>query len=139
MSAIYMTKFTSSFPDTETVDDWCNVWAEHMADLTGEQLRYGLDRVAKECEWPPSLVEFRQLCEAAPKPPQARLAPPVFARTEFADAALEKIRTDQANAPALSICDRWPHEVLAKADSTPAARDMAHAALAAKAARKPNA
>src|ERR1017187_6621347 len=85
MSAIYMTKFTSSFPDTETVDDWCNVWAEHMADLTGEQLRYGLDRVAKECEWPPSLVEFRQLCEAAPKPPQARLAPPVFARTEFAD------------------------------------------------------
>jgi len=135
-SSIYMTRFTGSFPDPETTADWCEVWAERLAGLSPLQLKYGLSQVK---EWPPSLIEFRGYCEAAPKPQQERLPPPTFARTEFADAVLDKIRTEQANVPLQPICERWPHEVLAKADSTPLARDMANAALAAKAARAPHA
>ncbi len=131
---IYGARFTH--PDAQTIEDWCEVWAEGLAGFDGDQLAYAIHRLA---DWPPSLVEFRQLCEAAPKPQQERLPPPLFARTEFADAVLDKIRTEQANAPLQPICERWPHEVLAKADSTPLARDMAHAALAAKAARNPHA
>lgn len=136
---IYMAKFTSSFPDAATVDDWCDVWAERLCSLSAEQVKYGLDRTTKECQWPPTLVEFRQFCEAAPRPALTRLPPP------------PRIKTDFARRNAARIADMlsthkppgnwWAHEVLANMSIgkpvTAAAFELAKLAIARSASREP--
>lgn len=72
---LYMQKFTSAFPDQETVHEWAEVWAEQLAGLTGDEIKYGFDLCQKQHEWPPTCAEFRACCKAAPKPYVA-LPPP---------------------------------------------------------------
>jgi len=61
-SLLYLQKFTSAFPDTETVDEWCGVWAKSLSGLDGDQIGHGLDYCGKQHEWPPTTAEFRMAC-----------------------------------------------------------------------------
>lgn len=61
MAQMYGHKWTSSHG--EEIDPK-NVWAAALRDLSESQIRAGLNSLAKShFEWPPSVVEFRILCE----------------------------------------------------------------------------
>lgn len=40
-----------------------NEWRRHLSDLSTEMIQRGIDRSAQECDWPPSIAEFRKLSE----------------------------------------------------------------------------
>lgn len=73
---LYMTRFTSCFPDQETIDDWCEVWAEALAGLEGEQIKAGLEYSRDHHNWPPTCAEFKAACKARPKATIALPPPP---------------------------------------------------------------
>jgi hypothetical protein len=79
-SLLYLAKFANSFPDQETVNEWSSLWAEGLAGIDGEQVKFGLSYCAQKHEWPPTVAEFRACCEARPRaiaslPRQARIDP----------------------------------------------------------------
>lgn len=63
---MYLGKFTSSFQNQETIDEWCSVWAEGMAGLSGEQIKAGIAYCGQKHEWPPTMAEFRACCKTGP-------------------------------------------------------------------------
>lgn len=93
LSLTYLNKFTSSFPDDDTVNEWAALWGESLSGLTGEQIKFGLAYSAKNHEWPPTSAEFRACCEAKPKPYAPRLAPPPAASPTKARENIARIKT----------------------------------------------
>ena len=73
---LYMTKFTSSFQDQPTIDEWCEVWAEALAGFDGDQIKIGLDYCKDNHQWPPTCAEFKAACKSRPKPMLALPEPP---------------------------------------------------------------
>jgi len=45
--------FTDRFESDDDTRAWVTVWTKALAGSTGEQIAFGLDRCAKELEWPP--------------------------------------------------------------------------------------
>ena len=73
---LYMTKFTSSFQDQPTIDEWCEVWAEALSGFDGDQIKIGLDYCKDNHQWPPTCSEFKAACKSRPKPMLALPQPP---------------------------------------------------------------
>ena len=73
---LYMTKFTSSFQDQPTIDEWCEVWAEALSGFDGDQIKIGLDYCKDNHQWPPTCAEFKAACKSRPKPMLALPQPP---------------------------------------------------------------
>tara|TARA_R110000868_G_scaffold177173_2_gene415471 strand:- start:128 stop:487 length:360 start_codon:yes stop_codon:yes gene_type:complete len=63
------------------VNDWCEVWAEALGGLEGEQIKAGLDYSRDYSEWPPTCSEFKAACKARPKA-TISLPPPPQTDTE---------------------------------------------------------
>lgn len=74
---MYLGKFTSSFQNQETIDEWCSVWAEGMAGLSGEQIKAGIAYCGQKHEWPPTMAEFRACCKTGPAKVFPKLPAPV--------------------------------------------------------------
>lgn len=74
LTTIYGTKFTATFLEPESVQNWCEAWGGILAGITGEQIKFALGRMEKEMVWPPNAVEFYQLCKAAPVPQALQIA-----------------------------------------------------------------
>ena len=91
-SAIYLQKFTSAFPDNECFEEWAGTWGESLKGCTGAQIKYALDRVGKEWVWPPSSVEFYQLCQAGKEPEPFLRLPPPKPLSDVGVAAMAKIK-----------------------------------------------
>lgn len=66
-SLLYLQKFTSAFPDDETIDEWASLWAESLGGLDGDQIKFGLSYCAQRHEWPPTTAEFLACCKALPR------------------------------------------------------------------------
>jgi len=98
LSLLYLAKFTSSFPDQETVDEWASLWAEGLAGIDGEQIKFGLSYVAQKHEWPPTLAEFRACCEARPKP-DVPLLPVVLVASERVHGIVAQVKEKMSQAP----------------------------------------
>jgi len=111
-SILYTAKFTSCFPDEETLDEWCQVWAQGLWSITAEQLAYAVEKVARECEWPPTVAEFRALCLSLPMPHVPSLPAPRRVKSEFAETQMAEIREMLANTRPAG--NWWKAEVLAK-------------------------
>jgi hypothetical protein len=108
-SAIYLQKFTSAFPDDECFEEWAGNWGETLKGCTGAQIKYALDRVGKESVWPPSSVEFYQLCQAAKGPePFPQLEPPK-PLSDVGQAAMAKIREMLKQKPPSKA---WAYKIL---------------------------
>ena len=88
---MFMEKFTRFFQDQETIDDWCNTWGEHLSGISGEQIKFALEKVSSNCEWPPTLHEFRQWCEAMPKPDLPKIEAPKHGISPHAEQCLREI------------------------------------------------
>lgn len=60
---LYRAKFTDNFPAENDVAEWVSIWTRALAGTTGEQIKIGLERCAREREWPPiAPAEFLPLC-----------------------------------------------------------------------------
>lgn len=106
---MYMEKFSRFFPDQETIDDWCATWAEGLAGITGDEMKYGLEILARQHEWPPTLMEFRACCKAAPAPHFPRIEAPKHGVTPHAQACMAEIARILAKPRRI---DSWWKEVL---------------------------
>ena len=73
---LYLTKFTNSFPDQQTIDEWSEVWAESLSGLDAEEIKTGMDYCRDHHPWPPTCGEFRAACKSRPKPVLALPQPP---------------------------------------------------------------
>lgn len=81
-SLMYLQKFTSCFVDPGTVDEWAVLWAENLAGLSGNEIKFGLSYCAQKHEWPPTTAEFIACCKALPKAVTALPAPASIDRAE---------------------------------------------------------
>ena len=91
---IYGQKWTALFQGPEAIESWRITWMQGLLGFSGEQLRHGVEALAKAYpEWPPTMGQFRELCWIPPKP--AKLLP--FKRIENPE-GLQKLR-DLASKP----------------------------------------
>ena len=92
LGLIYGQRFTSTFQRQETIDDWHEVWAEGLAGITAEQMRYGLSILRKtNAEWPPTMHEYRDCCKAMGDP-ATPLLEKKRQRSKYADDCLQKMK-----------------------------------------------
>lgn len=78
MLAIYGQKFRSQWADVPP-EQMREAWAVALARYDGERIRWALEQMVATCPWPPTLPEFRALCQQAPRPeaPPALPEPPL--------------------------------------------------------------
>jgi len=88
---LYLTKFAASFPDDETLDEWCELWGAGLAGFSGEQIKEGLRRTALESQWPPTLSEFRGFC-GLPQSAFPKLPPPTKTRSQAQEYCMSEVR-----------------------------------------------
>jgi hypothetical protein len=62
MAALYSHKFTSHVTSQSAQALVENEWNIGLRGLTAEQIQHGIDRTRTECDWPPSVSEFINLC-----------------------------------------------------------------------------
>jgi hypothetical protein len=62
MAAIYTQKWTSHITSQTAQALIENEWNIGTVGLTAEQIQHGIDRAREECDWPPSISEFINLC-----------------------------------------------------------------------------
>jgi hypothetical protein len=60
---VYGARWTASIDGIEA--DAVREWSRALGDMTPEQIRRGLDSLASD--WPPTLPEFKRLCEGRGK------------------------------------------------------------------------
>ena len=64
----YSHRFQSQ-SDDESILLWSETWAQALAGVTGEQLKYGLELSMRTyLDFPPTLPQFKQSCLSMPKP-----------------------------------------------------------------------
>jgi len=67
LSVKYGHKFTSLFPDQPTLEATQREWANSLGNVSKANLRCGLDKcIDVYPSWPPSVGEFKKLCEIDP-------------------------------------------------------------------------
>ena len=92
MSSMFGHKWTSSYGDESDPD---RVWYAILKDITWNQMKSGMDRLAKSGrEWPPAAPEFRKLCLGIEEGVNVARVPSVEATRERLK-ALTLIRTDE--------------------------------------------
>lgn len=136
---MYMEKFSRFFPDQETVDDWTATWAQGLAGLTGIEIKYGLDVLAKSHEWPPTMAEFRACCRSSPKNHAPLLKEPPHGVTQHAEESMAKIREILSTPKAPG--NWWANEIMAKVAAgekvTHTSYNLAKATLSKEPEREP--
>jgi len=114
-SLLYLQRFTGNFPDEETIEEWCEVWAGGLSGMSGDQLRHGLGYVGQHSEWPPSIAEFRAACESLPKPVLPSLERPRGAATAHGLAQIAKI--NEMLAEGFRPPGKWwAHDIMARVE-----------------------
>lgn len=63
-TTIYGEKFTRNHPTDDFVQMWWEDWAMGIAGLSPESIKKALQNCMMNLEWPPSIAEFRRLCES---------------------------------------------------------------------------
>lgn len=60
--SIWMHKWTSLFTTNEDYEIFKDEWGRGLAELTGEEIKKGIDHCRNNLEWPPTLMEFKNMC-----------------------------------------------------------------------------
>lgn len=123
---LYMQKFSSNFQDPRAIDEWCEVWAEALSGMEGEQIKAGLNYSRDHYEWPPTCAEFKAACKSKPK---AVLSLPQSPRTD-SETGKRNVADALANLTAKPINGReyWA-KLLETEGLTPFTYAFAHKAL----------
>ncbi len=69
LTMLYGHKFASLIPDEVHEEELRRTWSNHLAGLTVEQIKQGIDTVMNHfVEWPPTVGQFKQLCKVGDDP-----------------------------------------------------------------------
>ena len=60
---IYRQKFTDQFADTQEQQESMQEWGEALVNLTGVQIKRGIEECRANKTWPPSIAEFIELAK----------------------------------------------------------------------------
>ena len=82
-ASTYGEKFVKNHPTDQFVQLWWEEWSEGMADIDPEHIKEGLNYCRLNLEWPPSIAEFRRICENASGLPSLSDALQSAIRREF--------------------------------------------------------
>lgn len=106
--ALYRAKFTDNFATEDDVAEWVSIWTRALAGVTGEQIKLGLDRCAREREWPPiEPAGFLKLLE----PRTDELGIP-SAEEAFAIACKSGRPAGRAINDSSTWAERWQHPIV---------------------------
>lgn len=73
---LYGQKWLSLFAGDDEVMTWRSTWGSGLK-FDAEEIKYALSRLGSDFpDWPPTFGQFKQLCEAMPKPYLSLPAPP---------------------------------------------------------------
>jgi len=64
-ASTYGEKFVKHHPNDQFVQLWWEEWSEGMAGIDPAHIKEALSYCRLNLEWPPSIAEFRRLCESA--------------------------------------------------------------------------
>ena len=92
--AIYGAAWVRSHGDAPTSDTKA-VWRKHLSGFTAGDIKYALAHLPSRC---PNVLEFRDICRAAPKPQLKALPSPVQDPAKVAE-VVEVVKTRMAKAP----------------------------------------
>lgn len=62
-SSLWGEKFTRHCPSDEFIEIWWQDWEQGLSGISGNHIKEALDYCRLNLDWPPSLAEFRRLCE----------------------------------------------------------------------------
>lgn len=65
--AIYDNKFTDKYTTNEELEAAQNEWGEALGELSGGQIKLGIESCRSEFAWPPSIAEFIELAKGGVK------------------------------------------------------------------------
>lgn len=79
----YGDRFTHNHPTDEFVNCWIEEWNEGLADIEHMHIKDALQHCRLTFEWPPTLAEFRKICEQSAGIPTAEQAMQAAIRRDF--------------------------------------------------------
>lgn len=110
MRQIYTNQWTSKWASSTEVERSMRKWGQTLADLSGEEIRRGIDNCAKNCERPPTPARFLRVSGHQPKSGnpahKAYVALPPRPEPDKAKAKASIARMRYAMGH-LAFCDRW--------------------------------
>lgn len=80
---IYGDKFTKPYHDADFKSIWYQEWAEGLSEVDVYLIKDCLDYCRNSLEWPPSIAEFRNICEKKSGFPSSEEALALAIRREF--------------------------------------------------------
>ena len=90
-SSFYGDKFTHNYPTDELVKLWWEDWHQGLAGIDVKYFKDALNHCMMNLEWPPSLAEFRGLCEKAAGLPSLNEAYQAAIRENFYHPLIKQI------------------------------------------------
>jgi hypothetical protein len=99
-TSTYGEKFVKNHPNDEFVKLWWEEWSEGMAGIDPAYIREALSYCRLNLEWPPSIAEFRRICEKASGIPSCDEALNAAIRREF-DHPVIKLAYDKVGSWAM--------------------------------------
>lgn len=82
-ASTYGEKFVKNHPTDQFVQLWWEEWSEGMAGIDPKHIKEGLSFCRLNLEWPPSIAEFRRICEQNAGVPTVDDALQLAIRREF--------------------------------------------------------
>lgn len=82
-TSLYGEKFTRNYPSDQLVELWWEDWSEGLAGIKPESIKDAIQHCRTNLEWPPSLAEFRRICEQSSGVPSVSEAMDMAIRRDF--------------------------------------------------------
>lgn len=82
-ASTYGDKFVKNHPTDQFVELWWEEWSEGMAGIDPTHIKEGLSYCRLNLEWPPSIAEFRRICEQNSGVPSSSHALQMAIRKDF--------------------------------------------------------
>lgn len=82
-TSLYGERFTKSHSTDQLVELWWEDWADGLSGMSADHIKQALGYCKLNLEWPPSVAEFRKICEKISGLPTADDALALAIRREF--------------------------------------------------------
>lgn len=82
-TVIWGHKFTASHTNENFTDMWAADWSESLLGIASNDIRKAIEYCRANLEWPPSLAEFRKICEKNSNVPSPKECLNLAVRRDF--------------------------------------------------------
>lgn len=111
-SVIWGIKLTNQYPTVELIDMWAQDWYEGLVGVDISTMKSSIEYCRNNLEWPPSIAEFRKICEKSLNIPTPRECLDLAVRRDFTHPIVktifDKISTyDMKNGKEVDLLKRF--------------------------------